>query len=423
MREMGLWWRTGFGCSLLAMSVAGCKAPDATSNSVSSGTAATSTGNASSGNDATGAAQTTSAPKIGAARPYEGKDILLGEYGSMTGTTATYGKSTHNGVMMAVDEANAAGGVLGKKIRVQLEDDGSKPEQAATAVTKLINSDNVLTVIGEVASSRSLAAAPICQAAGVPMMSPASTNPKVTQVGDYIFRACYIDPVQGRIIAHLGSQDLKAKNAAILRDIKNAYSVGLADEISKEFTKNGGQIVADQSFQEGDKDFRAQLTTIKSKNPQVVFVPAYYNEVALIARQMRSLGMQQPILGGDGVESPKLIEIGGPAVNNTMFTTHFSSESTDPLARKFVQGYKQRYGVIPDGLTAVGYDAARLTIDAIKRAGSTDRAKIRQAMATTKNFPGVSGKITLNADRNAVKPMAVMKVENGKYVFVKTMNE
>jgi branched-chain amino acid transport system substrate-binding protein len=325
--------------------------------------------------------------------------------------------------MMAVDEANAAGGVLGKKIRVQLEDDGSKPDQAATAVTKLINSDNVLAIIGEVSSSRSLAAAPICQAAGVPMMSPASTNPAVTQKGDYIFRACYIDPVQGPVIARLGKQDLKANTAAILKDIKNAYSVGLAEEISKEFQKGGGEIVAEESFGEGDKDFRAQLTKIKNTRPDVVFVPAYYSEVGLIARQMRSLGMKQPILGGDGIESPKLIQIGGAAVNNTMFTTHFSSESTDPLARKFVTGYRQRYGVTPDGLTAVGYDAARLTIDAIKRAGSTDRAKIRDAMAATKDFPGVSGKITLNAERNAVKPLAVMKVENGKYVYVKTVSQ
>ena len=410
-KSVSNWWRWSAIGALLIGATAGCKTPDASSDKT------TDTSNAVTSNTST-----SSDAKTGQAPPYEGKDILIGEYASMTGTTATYGKSTHTGVMMAIDEANKAGGVLGKQIRVQLEDDGSKPEQAATAVTKLINSDNVLTVIGEVASSRSLAAAPICQAAGVPMMSPASTNPKVTQVGDYIFRACYIDPVQGPIIARLGSQDMKAKTAAILRDIKNAYSVGLADEISKEFSKNGGKIVADESFQEGDKDFRAQLTTIKSSNPDVVFVPAYYNEVALIARQMRSLGMKQSILGGDGVESPKLIEIGGAAVNGTMFTTHFSSESKDPLAAKFVQGYKARYGVIPDGLTAVGYDSARLTIDAIKRAGSTDRAKIRDAMAATKNFSGVSGKITLDANRNAVKPLAVMKVENGKYVFVKTMN-
>ena len=414
MREMA-WWKIGVGCTLAAISLAGCKAPDATSNATNGAAATNTTGNT------TDNSATTST--VGTAQPYTGNDILLGEYSSMTGTTATYGKSTHNGVMMAVDEANKAGGVLGKQIRVQLEDDSSKPEQAATAVTKLINSDNVLMVIGEVASSRSLAAAPICQAAGVPMMSPASTNPKVTQVGDYIFRACYIDPVQGRIIAHLGSQDMKAKSAAILRDIKNAYSVGLADSIKAEFIKNGGKIVADESFGEGDKDFRAQLTTIKGTNPDIVFVPAYYNECALIARQMRSLGMTQAILGGDGIESPKLIEIGGAAVNGTMFTTHFSSESHEPLAAKFVQNYQQRYGVIPDGLAAVGYDAARLSIDGIKRAGATDRGKIRDALAATKDFPGVSGKITFNAQRDPIKPMAVVKVENGKYVFVKMMNE
>jgi branched-chain amino acid transport system substrate-binding protein len=262
MREMASWWRFGVGCSLLVAAMSGCKAPDAGN-----------TGNASGGANTAGAANTAAsdeANRVSQAPPYEGKDILLGEYASLSGTTATFGKSSHNGTTLAIEELNKAGGVLGKQIRVRVEDDASKPEQAAAAVTKLINSDRVLAILGEVASSRSLAAAPICQEAGVPMISPSSTNPKVTQVGDYIFRTCFIDPFQGPVIAKFAKETLKAKTGAILQDVKNAYSVGLTETISGEFNQ-GAKIVKQESFSEGDKDFRAQLTSIKRANPDVIF--------------------------------------------------------------------------------------------------------------------------------------------------------
>jgi branched-chain amino acid transport system substrate-binding protein len=399
-------WSLGAACSMAVVAaIAGCKQPD---NGVAGG----------SGGNAATPGSTTGGEK---ARPYTGSDILLGEYGSLSGTTATYGKSTHEGVTLAVEEINKAGGVLNKNIRVKVEDDGSKPEQAATVVTKLINSDNVLTVIGEVASSRSLAAAPICQGAGVPMVSPSSTNPKVTQVGDYIFRTCFIDPFQGPMIVRFARDHLKAKTAAILQDIKNAYSVGLTEVITEAFTKGGGKIVATESFSEGDKDFRAQLTGIKRAKPDVIFIPAYYTEVGLIARQARSSGINQPLLGGDGWDSPKLVEIGKDAVQGCYFSTHYSPQSKDPRVVKFVADYKARFHKIPDALAAVGYDAARVTIDAIKRAGGTDRAKIRDALAATTDFPGVTGNITIDKDRNAVKPLVILQVKGKEYAYVTTM--
>jgi branched-chain amino acid transport system substrate-binding protein len=400
-------WSLSAACSLAVVAaVAGCKQPDNGGGAGGTGSNGTTPGTTTRG---------------GTAQPYSGSDILLGEYGSLSGTTATYGKSTHEGITMAVDEINKAGGVLDKKIRVKVEDDASKPEQAATVVTKLINSDNVLAVLGEVASSRSLAAAPICQAAGVPMISPSSTNPKVTQVGDYIFRTCFIDPFQGPMIARFAKDKLSAKTAAILQDVKNAYSVGLTEVITKEFNDGGGKILATESFSEGDKDFRAQLTRIKRTNPDVIFIPAYYTEVGIIARQARSLGMKQPMLGGDGWDSPKLIEIGKDAVEGCYFSTHYSPLSKDPRVVKFVADYKQRFNKVPDALAAVAYDAARITVDAIKRAGSTDRDKIRDALAATKDFPGVTGNITIDEDRNAVKPLVILQVKNKEYAYVTTL--
>ena len=214
-------------------------------------------------------------------------EIVVGEYASLTGGTATFGKSSNAGVQLAAEEINASGGLLGKKLRVVVEDDQSKPEEARTAVLKLLKQNQAVAVLGEVASSRSLAAAPECQRAGVPMISQASTNPKVTAVGDYIFRVCFIDPFQGSTMAKFAAETLKAKTAAILRDIKNDYSVGLADFFRDEFVRHGGKILIDVSYSEGDIDFKAQLTAIRGVQPDVVFVPGYYTEVGLIARQAR----------------------------------------------------------------------------------------------------------------------------------------
>jgi branched-chain amino acid transport system substrate-binding protein len=352
----------------------------------------------------------------------DASEIVIGEFGSLTGTTATFGISTKNGIDMAIDEMNAAGGVLGKKLRVIVEDDQGRPEEAQTVVTKLVTSDRVIAVLGEVSSSRTLAAAPVAQSNGIPLVTPSSTNPKVTEVGDYIFRVCFIDPFQGFVMAKFASSTLKVKNVAILRDIKNDYSVGLADVFAKEFAGMGGRIVGDQSYSEGDTDFSAQLTAIKATNPQAIYIPGYYTEVALIARQARSLGITVPLMGGDGWDSPKLTEIGGAALNNTYFSNHYTTENPDPLVQKFVADYKSRFGAAPDALAALGYDAARVLADAIKRAGSTDGAAIRDALAQTKDFPGVAGKITIDPQRNADKPAVVLKVADGKVTYVETIS-
>jgi branched-chain amino acid transport system substrate-binding protein len=363
----------------------------------------------------------TAAALLPSCRRSSGDEILIGEYGSLTGTTATFGQSTDNAIQMAFDEINAAGGLLGKKVKVLVEDDQSKPEEAATAVTKLINQNHVVAMLGEVSSSRSLAAAPICQANGVPMISPSSTNPRVTQVGDYIFRVCFIDPFQAEVGARIAWETLKLKKVAILSDVRNDYSVGLQTFFRQHFKQLGGEIIAEQSYSEGDSDFRAQLTQIKSANPEAIYVPGYYTEVATIARQARELGITVPLIGGDGWDSPRLWEIGGEALNGCYFSNHYSVDDPAPAVQKFVADYRKRYNQTPDALAALGYDAARILADAITRAGATSGDKIRDALAATKSFQGVTGEITINSERNAVKPAVVLKIENGKFVYVDTI--
>ena len=381
--------------SALALSFAltGCKTPDANTTATPGGAVSATT-----------------------AKPYpaDAKTILLGEYGALTGSQASFGTSTNNAIKMAVEEINAKGGVLSKPIEIRVEDDNSRADQVPSAVLKLINEDNVLAVLGEVASSSSLAAAPICQKAGVPMLSPTSTNPKVTQVGDYIFRACFIDPYVGESLAKFSKDKLNAKTAAIFTDVKSDYSKGLSQYFKDSFTKIGGKVVAEESYQAGDTNFRSQLTNIKGKKPDVIYIPGYYTEVGNIAVQARSLGMDQTLLGSDGWDSPKLFEIGKSAVNNSYFSNHYSPESKDPKVVKFVADYKKKYGETPDALAAVAYDAAYIMFDAITRAGDTDRAKLRDALAATKDFDGVTGKISMNKDRNADKELVIIKIADGK---------
>lgn len=355
------------------------------------------------------------------ARSDSGSEIVIGEFGSLTGTTATFGISTKNGIDMAIDAINKGGGLLGKQVRVMVEDDQGKPEEAQTVVTKLITKDQVIAVLGEVASSRTMAAAPVAQQNGIPLISPSSTNPKVTQTGDYIFRVCFIDPFQGLVMAKFATNTLKVKNVAVLRDIKNDYSVGLAGVFIENFKSMGGNIVANESYSEGDTDFSAQLTSIKARNPQAVFLPGYYTEVGLVVRQAKKLGLTVPFMGGDGWDSPRLVEIGGDALNGSYYSNHFSVSDPSPAIQKFVSDYKARYGETPDALAGLGFDAASILFDAMKRANSTDGAKIRDAIAQTKDFPGVTGKITLDKDRNAVKPAVVLQVKEGKLNYVETI--
>ncbi|MBK5259618.1 MAG: ABC transporter substrate-binding protein [Thermoanaerobaculia bacterium] len=350
----------------------------------------------------------------GAATATDGK-ILVGEYGSFSGTEATFGKSTHEGITMAIDEINAGGGVNGRKIKVFTEDTQSKAEEAANTVTKLISQNNVVAVLGEVASSSSMAAAPVCQSNKVPMISPSSTNPSVTEKGDYIFRMCFIDPYQGEAMANYVTRTLGVKTAAILTDVRSDYSTGLAKFFKATFVKNGGRIVGEQSYAKGDSDFRAQLTSIKPSKPQIIFVPGYYNDIGQIAIQAKDLGINAPLVGGDGWESPKLIEIGGKALEGSFFTTHYHQDDPSDAVRNFVQKYEQRFKYKPDALAALGYDAARLLADAMTRAGTTDGPAVRDALAQTKNFAGVTGVITFGPDRNPIgKKLVVLEVRNGK---------
>ncbi|HXX48283.1 MAG TPA: ABC transporter substrate-binding protein [Myxococcota bacterium] len=353
----------------------------------------------------------------------EGADaIVVGHVASMTGDTATFGRSADEGMRMAIDELNAAGGALGKKLDLLTEDDRSVTEEARTAAQKLIQRDHVVALLGEVASSRSLAAAPEAQRAKVPMISPGSTNPKVTEVGDYVFRACFIDPFQGAVMARFALNELHAKRLAILFDFKQDYSVGLADFFRETVKKSGGEIVADERYTSGDIEFRAQLTTIRAANPDAIFVPGYYTELGLIAKQARELGINVPLLGGDGWDSEKTLEIGGDAVEGYYFSTHYAADSDDPHVQEFVKRFQAKYGATPDAMAALGYDTAGILADALKRAGSTDGEKLRDAIAATQGFAGVTGRISIDANRNARKDAVVLQIKGGKFHYYRTVS-
>jgi branched-chain amino acid transport system substrate-binding protein len=339
--------------------------------------------------------------------------VRIGVFMSTTGTTANFGISSVNGIKMAADEINAAGGINGKQVELLVQDDRSDAAEAATIVTKFVTQDQVHAVIGEVASSRSIAAAPIAQNAKIPMLTPSSTNPEVTKKGDFIFRSCFIDPYQGAAIAQFAAKTLGAKTAAIMVDRKNDYSTGLEKVINETFTRFGGKIVATQSYQEGDQDFNAQLTSLKGSNPEVIFVPGYYNDVGLIAKQARDKGITVPLIGGDGWDSEQLYKIGGTALNGSYFTNHYSPFDTDPRVVKFVNDYKSRYHSTPDALAATAYDAANIMFDAIKRAKSLSGPDIRDALAATNAFPGVTGTVTFNQQRDAVKPIVMIEIKDG----------
>jgi len=342
-----------------------------------------------------------------------GDKVRIGVFMSTTGTTANFGISSVNGIKMAADEINAAGGINGKQVELLVQDDRSDASEAATIVTKFVTQDQVNAVIGEVASSRSIAAAPIAQNAKIPMLTPSSTNPEVTKKGDFIFRSCFIDPYQGAAIAQFAAKTLGAKSAAIMVDRKNDYSTGLEKVITGVFTKFGGKIVATQSYQEGDQDFNAQLTSLKGSNPEVIFVPGYYNDVGLIAKQARDKGITVPLIGGDGWDSEQLYKIGGTALNGSYFTNHYSPYDTEPKVVKFVTDYKKRYNSTPDALAATAYDAANIMFDAIKRSKSLSGPDIRDALQATNAFPGVTGTVTFNQNRDAVKPIVMIEIKDG----------
>jgi branched-chain amino acid transport system substrate-binding protein len=348
--------------------------------------------------------------------------VKIGEYASLTGKEAAFGQSSHKGTLLAVEEMNAAGGVLGRQLELVTDDDQTKQGESATIAKKLIFRDKVVGILGEVASMRSLEAAPICQAHKIPMISPSSTNPRVTEIGDYIFRVCFIDPFQGTVMAKFAKDTLKIHRVALLTSVSSAYSVGLAKYFKERFAADGGEVVIEQKFTEGGKDFNAQLTAIKAAGVDGIFVPGYYTEAALICRQARELDMSIPLFGGDGWEAPELIEIGGADVEGCYYSTHYSPKASVPAVQAFVRKYQARFdGETPDAMAALGYDSAMVLADAIKRAGSTDGAKIRDALAATKDFPGITGKTTIDEHRNATKSAVIITVKNGQFEFVQTV--
>jgi branched-chain amino acid transport system substrate-binding protein len=347
-------------------------------------------------------------------------DIPVGEFASLTGATASFGQSSHKGTQMAIDEVNAAGGVLGKKLRLITEDDQSRPGEAATVVRKMISRDHIIALLGEVASSRSLEAAPICQQAGIPMISPASTNPKVTEVGDQIFRVCFIDPFQGTVLSKFALSK-GWKRVAILTDVKQDYSVGLSQFFKNHITANGGEVVSEQSYSSGDKDFKAQLTAVKGSQPDAILASGYYTEAGLIALQARELQIAAPLLGGDGWDSPSLVEVGGKAIEGSFFSNHFSVEDPSPMIQEFLKKYRAKYNSEPDAMAALGYDSAMILVDAIKRAGVTEGPKLKAAIADTRDFVAVTGKITLNKERNADKSAVMLVIKDGQFRYVETV--
>jgi len=357
-----------------------------------------------SGGDAPGGASSAAAAKT---------EIVVGHFASMSGNTAHFGQDTDKAVRLAVDEANSAGGVLKLPLRVVTLDDRGDSAEAANAVSRLIDVDHASALLGEVASSLSLAGGRVAQRRQIPMISPSSTNPKVTEVGPYIFRVCFLDPFQGRVMATFARQNLKLDRVAILKDVKNDYSIGLAEAFKVAYSKLGGIIAAEQSYSAGDTDFSAQVTAIKSTNAQALYVPGYYAEVGAIARTAARLDLKVPLLGGDGWDAPDLFKIGGDALEGSYFSNHFALDVATPKAQKFVADFTKKYGQAPTGLGALGYDAAAVLIDALRRAGTTEPSKLRDAIAATKGFEGVSGTITIDAGRNAEKSAVVIKIAGG----------
>lgn len=363
-------------------------------------------------------------PDVGPPTPRpqpSGEAIKLGAIMPNTGSFATFGQSSTKAMRLAVEEINSAGGVLGRRLELIVEDTQCRPEEAANAAQKLVHQDRVLCVIGEVASSNTLAAAPISQDARTPQVTPASTNPAVTEVGDHIFRVCFTDDFQGLVMARFAREELDARTAVIFSDVSSDYSRGLAEVFRETFTGAGGEVLAQESFTQGDRDFRAQLTKLRGLNPDVIYIPAYYSEVALILSQARQLGITAVGIGADGWDSPKLVEIAADAAEGGFFSNHYSKDDPRPTVQDFVAAFEARYNEIPDALAALAYDAIRIVTQAIERAGVAERAALRDALARTRDFDGVTGTITFDENRNARKSATVLTIKDGRQEFVKTM--
>jgi len=362
------------------------------------------------------AAPPSAAPST--AQPTSGP-LVIGTVGALTGPEAHYGSESQNGAQLAVEEVNAAGGVQGRQLVIRSYDSQSRPEEAVNAMTRLVTQDRALFVVGENQSSLSLAMAPAAAQGQVPMIAPSSTNPRVTtEGGPYVFRVCFTDTFQGELLARFARETLKAERVGVLVDQKSDYALGLAKVFGTRFAALGGKIVAEETYSKGDTDFRSQLTRVKAERPEVLFIPGYYSDVGPMARQARELGMRAKLLGGDGWDSgERLGQLGGSAVEGALYSTHFAADNPGGRVQEFIAKYKARFGHVPDALGALGYDAARVGIDALRRSGGVGGPALREQIARTRDFDGITGRITLGPDRDAVKPAIIVKLHDGKPVF------
>ena len=347
--------------------------------------------------------------------------IKIGEIQPLTGKEAAFGQAARKGVIIAVDEINARGGVLGRPVVMVVEDNQSRPGDSATIARKLITHDKAVAVISGGTSSNCLEIAPICQASRIPFVATTATAPEVTEKRNYVFRVCFIDPFQGGVLAKFARGTLQVKRVALLTSVSSSYSVGLSKVFRERFTVLGGEITAEQKYAEGDKDFRAQLTAIRTAAPDAIAATGFYTEAALICKQARELGLTCPIFGGDGWEAPELIAIGGAAVNGTYYCSHYSSASTAPEVQAFVKKFRAKYAETPDSMAPLAYDAVMVLAEAITRAGTTDGPKLRDALAATKNYPGVTGRTTIDEQRNASKPAVILAVKDGHPQFLQSI--
>ncbi|MBP2662612.1 MAG: hypothetical protein H6Q71_560 [Firmicutes bacterium] len=356
------------------------------------------------------------------------KDLKIGVVYELTGNTASFGTAAANGAKLAFKEINAKGGVLGKQIQPIIADNKGEPAESTNAVTKVINQDKVVAITGFTVSSCGIAGSTVAEVNKIPLVAAATTNPKVTldeksgKAKDYVFRACFIDPFQGTVAANFAINSLKVKTAVVLIDNSSDYSKGLSQFFKDSYTKNGGQIVAEEAYLQKDQDFKAILTKIKALNPELIYLPGYYEEVGKIIKQAREMGITVPFLGGDAWDSPKLLEIGGAQpLNNTHFTNFYSIEDTNPSSKAFVDAFKKEYGQVPDSMAAMGYDAAYLLVDAIKRANSAEPAKIREALAATQSFKSVSGDMSLTSTHDAIRSAVIIELKDGKQMYKETV--
>jgi branched-chain amino acid transport system substrate-binding protein len=396
-----LWSTLWLVAALAGISLGGCDKLGGKKKPEGDGSAATATG--TTGGDATG-------------------PIVIGHFASMTGAQATFGQSTDKGVLMALEERNAAGGVKGRQLSLRTLDTASKASEGGTVVTRLITNDKVVALLGEVSSSISLAGGQVAQKLGVPMVSPSSTNERVTKIGDMIFRVCFLDGFQGYVMAKFAVDDLKIGKVAILYDQQQAYSKGLKDDFTKAFTAMKGVITTEQAYSSGDADVSAQLQTIKTSGAQAIYMPGYYTDAGNIVRQARKLGIKEPFMGGDGWDSEKLTEIGGEAIEGSYYSNHYSFEEQRPEVQEFVKKFKEKHGQVPDGLAALGYDAARVLFAAMDRAPSLSGKDLAAALAQTKDFPGVTGMITIDENRDAKKKAVVLEIKGGKPTYVTSVS-